>query len=65
MNLQYMGKEIFIQNKRVHASFEKLVRGNTETATPHYRKGMQKFYSDGQFSKYVLSGITEIIKANI
>ena len=32
---------------------------------PHYSKGIQKVCRDGQFSKYVLSRITEIIKTNI
>ena len=33
-NLQYMGNEISIQNKSVHATFEKSIRGYRETATP-------------------------------
>ena len=47
------------------ATFDKLIRGNTETANPHYSKGILKLHGDGQFSKYVLSRIIKIIKANI
>ena len=64
MNLQYMGNgNIYSKQKSVYATFEKPIRGNTETAIPHYSKGMQKFCGDGQFPKYVLSRVTEIIKA--
>ena len=51
--------------KSVCATLEKLIRGYTETATPHYSKGMQKLCGDGKFSKYVLPRIAEIIKTNI
>ena len=61
-NLQYMGNEIFIQNKR--ACMQPL-KSRLETATTIHSKRMQKLCEDGQFSKYVLSRITEIIKTNI
>ena len=49
----------------MHAIFEKLIRGYTETATPQYSEGMQELHGDGQFSKYFLSRTTEMIKTNI
>ena len=66
INLQYMGNEIFIQNKRVCMQpLRSQLEAIQKLQPPHYSKGMQKLCGDGQFSKYVLPRITEIIKTNI
>ena len=64
-NLQYMGNEMFIKNKRVCV---KLLRNRLEAIQklqPPYSKRMQKFCRNGEFPEYVLSRITKIIKAHI
>ena len=65
-NLQYMGNEIFIKEKRVCV---KPLRNRLEAIQklqpPYYSKGMQTFHRNGDFPEYVLSRITKIIKAHI
>ena len=65
-NLQCMGNEIFVRDKRVCI---KPLRNRLEVIQklkhPHYSKGMQKFHRNGEFPEYVLSRITKIIKAHI
>ena len=64
-NLQYMGNEIFIQNKRVCVQPLRSRLEAIQRLQPPYSKGMQKFCRDGQLPKYGLSRVAEIIKANI
>ena len=64
-NLQYMGNMIFIKDKWVCV---KPLMNRIEAAqvtTTYYSKGMQKLCGNGEFSKYVLSRITKIVKTNI
>ena len=65
-NLQYMGNEISIQNKRVCV---KPLRSRLEAIKrlqpPTTIKGYRSFAGIGQFPKYVLSRVKEVIKTNI
>ena len=65
-NLQYMGNEIFIQNKGVCV---KPLRSRLEAIQklqpPHYSESLQRFCREGQFPKHVLPRVTKIIKTNI
>ena len=62
-NLQYLGNEIFIKDKRICI---KPLRSRLEAIqklqSPHYSKRMQKFHGNDAFSEYVLLRITKIIK---
>ena len=65
-NLQYMGNEIFIQNRKVCVQpLRKQVGCATKTTTPNHGKMFEKFCRDGEFSKHVLSRIAEIVKTNM
>ena len=65
-NLQYMGNEIFIKEKRVCV---KPLRNRLEAIQRlqplHYSERMQKLCVNGEFPEYVLSRITKIIKTHI
>ena len=64
-NLQYMGNEIFIKDKRVCV---KPLRNRLEAIQklhPPYSKWVLKFHGNGEFPEYVLFRITKIIKAHI
>ena len=65
-NLQYMGNEIFIKDKRVCI---KPLRNSLEAIQrlqpPHCSKRMEKFCGNGEFPEYVLSRMTKIIKTHI
>ena len=64
-NLEYMGNDIFIKDKRVCI---KPLRDRLEAIQrlqPHYSERMQKFCGNGEFPAYVLSRITKIIKMHI
>ena len=62
--LQYMGNEIFIQNKRVCITPLRNRLEAIQMLHPHYSKGMQKFCRKGEFPDYILSRITKIIKVH-
>ena len=53
-NLQYMGNEIFIQNKRMCTAIEKQVGSYTKITAPFHSERLQELYGDGKFFKYVL-----------
>ena len=64
-NLQFIGNEIFIKDKRVCV---KPLRNRLETIQklqPHYSKRLQKLYGNGKFSEYDLSRTTKIIGTHI
>ena len=64
--LQYIGNEIFIQNKRVCVQpLRSRLEAIQKLQSPNYSERMQKLCRDGQFFKYVLPKATEIIKTNI
>ena len=66
MNLQYMGNELFIQNKRVCVkSLRNRLEAIQKLQPPTTVKRMQKFCRDGQSPKHVLPRVAKIIKANI
>ena len=65
-NLQYMGNEIFIQNRKVCVQ---PLRNRLEVIQrlqpPTMAKGCRSFAGMGEFSEHVLFRIAEIIKTNI
>ena len=65
-SLQYMGNEIFIQNRKVYVQpLRNRLEAIQRLQPPNNSKRMQKFCGDGKFSEYVLSRTTEIAKAYI
>ena len=64
-SLQYMGNEIFIQDRKLCVQ---LLRSRLEAIQklqpPQNSKRMQKFCGDGTFSEYVLPTTTETAKTN-
>ena len=64
-NLQYMGNEIFIKDKRVCVKLLGIGWRLYKSSNPPLSKGMQKFCRNGEFPEYVLSATTKIIKAHI
>ena len=63
-----MGNEIFIQNKRMHVQpLKSQLEAIQKLQPPTTVKGCRNIEAlgDGQFSKYVLPRIAEIIKAKI
>ena len=62
-SLQYMGNEIFIQNRKVCVQpLRNRLEGNSKITTPKDSKRMQKFCRYGEFLKHVLPRATETIK---
>ena len=65
-NLQYMGNEIFIQNKRVCVQpLRSRLEAIQKLQPPTTVKGCRSFVGDGKFFKHVLPRAMEIIKTNI
>ena len=65
-NLQYMGNDIFIQDKRVCVQLLKeQVRSYTKTSASNYGKNLQKFCWNNKLFEHALSRVTEIIKTYI
>ena len=64
-NLQYMGNEIFIKDKRVCVKPLRNILEVIQRLQPHYSERMQKFCGNGEFLEYVLSRITKNIKTHI
>ena len=65
-NLQYMGNEIFIQNKKLCVQpLRNRLEVMQRLQPPTTAKGCRSFARDGEFSQYVLSRIAEIVKTNI
>ena len=65
-NLQYMGNEIFIQDKRVCAQpLRSRLKSYTKATTPFHSKRMQKLCGNGKLLEYVLPRIPETIKTYI
>ena len=63
-NLQYMGNEIFIQNKRVCVQPLRIRLEVIQKLQPlQHSKRLYKLCRYGKLSKYVLPGAAEIIKA--
>ena len=65
-NLQYMGNEIFIQNKRVCVQpWRSRLEAIQKLQPPSMVKRLQKFCGDGKCFEYGLPRATETIKTNI
>ena len=66
INLQYMGNEIFIQDKRVCVqSLRNRLEALQKLQPPSTVKGCRSFVGMANFFKYVLPRITETIKTYI
>ena len=65
-NLQYMGNEIFIQNKKVCVQpLRNRLEAIQKLQPPNHGERLQKLCRNGEFSKHVLSRFAEIVKTNI
>ena len=65
-NLQYMGNEIFTQNKRVcQQTLRSRLEAIQKLQPPLHGERIQKLCRDGKLFEYVLPRATETIKTNI
>ena len=65
-SLQYMGNEIFIENKKSMCETTKeQARSNSEATTTKNTQGMQKFCRCSKFSQYVLPRVAKTTKTHI
>ena len=64
-NLQYMGNEIFIQDKSMCTALKEQVRNYTKATASNYGKSLQKFCQNDKLFEHVLPRVIEIIKTDI